>query len=153
MNSITVFYDPGCGLCRSFRLWLEGQALWLPVEFIGFHAPEARERFPAIESVGADRECVVLADDGHWWQGPEAWLVCLWATRAHRVRSHQLAAPVFRPWLRRIVHGISNNRLKLSKLLRLPSERELSSKLKGLECETGGCRLPALREAKHQVMS
>ncbi len=150
MNSLTVFHDPACGLCRRFRNWLESQALWLPVEFIGFDTAEARNRFPEIASLDAGRECVVLADDGRWWQGPDAWLVCLWTTRAHRVLSHHLAAPLFRPWLERIVHGISSNRLRISWLLGWPSERALEEELGPIDCRDGGCRLPALRSAKEK---
>jgi predicted DCC family thiol-disulfide oxidoreductase YuxK len=153
MNALTIFHDPGCGLCGRFRRWLEGQALWVPVEFVGFDSAEARRRFPGIGSVGAEREIVVMADDGSWWQGPDAWLVCLWATRAHRVLSHRLAGPVFRPWLRRIVHAISQNRVRISWLLGLPSERELETALAGVDCVDGNCRLPALKEAKTEMMS
>ena len=148
MNSLTIFHDPSCGLCRRFRQWLESQTLWLKVEFVGYDAPEAARRFPDIGEMGADREIVVLADDGKWWQGPEAWLICLWATREHRVFSHQLAAPRFRPWLRRIVHAVSFNRVRISALLGLRSERELEGRLPQPDCHEGSCQLPALRHAK-----
>lgn len=153
MKRLTIFHDPGCGLCRGFRRWLEGQALWLPVEFVGYNTAEARRRFPEIVTLDAGTDVVVMADDGRWWQGPEAWLVCLWATRAHRVASHRLAAPAFRPWLRRIVHAISQRRLKISWLLGLASERELEEVLDGVECPDGACRMPALREAKTKMMT
>ena len=148
MTSLTIFHDPSCGLCGRFRQWLESQALWLKVEFIGYDEAEAARRFPGIREIDADREIVVLADDGNWWQGPEAWLVCLWATREHRVFSHQLAAPRFRPWLRRIVHAVSSNRVRISALLGLRSERELAAQLPAADCYQGNCRIPALNHAK-----
>lgn len=148
MTHLTVFHDPTCGLCRSFRSWLERQALWIPVSFVAFDTEDAKACFPGIGALGADRDCVVLADDGHWWQGPDAWLVCLWATKAYRVASHQLATPLFKPWLSRIVHAISSNRLKISKILALRSERELGAELSANHCEEGTCRIPALQQAK-----
>ena len=148
VNSLTIFHDSGCGLCRNFRQWLESRALWLPVEFIPFDTREAKRRFHRIDEVGADREIVVLADDGQWWQGPDAWLVCLWATREHRLLSHRLATPLFRPWLRRIVHAISSNRVRISTLLGRRSERDLADRLPEPNCDEGNCRIPALRRTK-----
>lgn len=147
MNRLTVFYDPACGICSHFRSWLEGQALWVPVEFIGFNEPEAERRFPGLREAGADREVVVMADDGGWWQGPDAWLVCLWATRAYRPWSHELAAPRFRPWLRAVVHGISRNRLRISHVLGLRSDREIAADLAEFDCAKGTCG-SAMREEK-----
>ncbi|BCX50391.1 hypothetical protein HAHE_42990 [Haloferula helveola] len=151
IDCLTVFYDPNCGLCRTFRSWLEEQPLWVAVRFVGYDSPEALRLMPEIGSLGADKECVVLAGDGHWWQGPDAWLVCLWATKAHRLRAHDLASPRFRPFLRRIVHGISQHRLSLSKLLGLRSERQIEAEVAEFNCPEGSCRLPTLRTAKEGV--
>ena len=149
MNLLTIYYDPRCGLCAGFRRWLESRALWVPVEFIGFDTGEAARRFPGLMDLGADREVVVQADDGTWWQGPDAWLVCLWATKEYRLWSHRLATPLFRPWLRAVVHGISSNRLRLSGLLGLSSDAAIREELGDLEeCLDGACRLPALKAAK-----
>lgn len=151
MNTLTIFYDPCCGLCCGFRDWLERQALWVPVEFIGFQTPAAAERFPGLKEVKADKECVVLADDGRWWQGADAWIVCLWATREFRLWSNRLAVPMFRPLIGSVVHLISNNRLTLSRMMRLRSDQALAEELEQYrpECESGSCALlPHLKEAK-----
>lgn len=150
MKKLTVFYDPHCGLCTRFRDWLLNQALWLPVEFIGFDTAEAGRRFPGLLELGADRECIVQADDGGWWQGADAWLICLWTTRRYRIWSHCLAAPRFRPFLKTIVQGISENRIILSRLLKLGSEGEIHAALKPLECKSGSCQLPHLVKAKEE---
>ncbi|MGB6219918.1 thiol-disulfide oxidoreductase DCC family protein [Haloferula sp.] len=151
MRTLTIFYDPSCGLCCQFREWLERQALWVATEFIGFQTPEAADRFPQILEVGAAKNCVVLADDGRWWQGADAWIVCLWATREFRLWSHRLAGPVFKPVLGSVVHLISGNRLTLSKLMRLKSDAALVEELKRHqpECEGGGCALPHLAKVKN----
>lgn len=150
MNSLTIFYDPACGLCCQFREWLGQQALWVPVEFIGYQTAAAEEKFPGIRSIKADKECVVLADDGGWWQGADAWIVCLWATREFRLWSHRLAGPVFRPVLGSVVHLISSNRLTLSRLMRLSLDSVVVEELRRHqpECEDGGCAIPNLKKAK-----
>lgn len=152
MNTLTIFYDSNCGLCRCFREWLERQALWVSVEFIGFQTPDAARRFPNIEKMKADRECLVLADDGRWWQGKDAWIVCLWATREFRIWSIRLASPMFRPLIGNIVHMISSNRLTLSRLMGLRSDQALAEELKQYRpaCEAGNCGLrPHLKEANN----
>ena len=151
MNSLTIFYDPGCGICSQFREWFERQALWVPVEFIGYQTPTAEQRFPGILAVKADQECVVLSDDGQWWQGADAWIVCLWATREFRLWSIRLAGPVFRPVLGNVVHLISSKRLTLSRLMRVRSDEELAKQLNRHEpeCDDGACTvLPHLKEVK-----
>lgn len=147
IGRLTVFYDPGCGVCCRFRKWLEAQPLWVEVRFLGYDDPLAEQEMPGLRELGADKECVVLADDGHWWQGAGAWLVCLWATREYRLWSSRLGAPVFRPVLMKVVDLISSNRLKLSRLMRLVSDRELAGELERheVECSEGSCPWPQWR--------
>ncbi|MEP4079186.1 thiol-disulfide oxidoreductase DCC family protein [Haloferula sp.] len=151
MKALTIFYDPACGVCSRFREWLERQPMWIPAEFIGYQTPEAEQRFPGIGRVKADKECVVLAEDGRWWQGADAWIVCLWATREFRLWSNRLAGPVFRPVLGNVVHLISSNRLTLSRLMRLKSDADLAGELKRHEpeCDGGQCAMqPPLKETQ-----
>jgi predicted DCC family thiol-disulfide oxidoreductase YuxK len=140
IRKLTIFHDPGCGLCRGFSRWLEAQPRWVAVEFIDFAAPAAEEIFPGIGLLDPGRDVVVLADDGQWWQGTGAWLTCLWATREYRGWSQRLAAPVFAPLVRNAVHLVSQNRLGLSRLLRLGGDRQLAGALQALpaaQCASG----------------
>lgn len=146
MNTLTIFYDPRCGLCAGFRAWLEGQPKRVPVEFLGYDSAEAAARFPGLMDHGADREVVVMADDGRWWQGTGAWLTCLWATFAYHDWSYCLASPALQPLVRKAVHLISENRLSLSRLFSLKSDDALAESLHslpGAECADGACGLPS----------
>lgn len=145
MNTLTIFYDPHCGLCARFRVWLESQPKRVPVEFLGYDSAEAAARFPGLLEHGADREVVVLADDGRWWQGAGAWLTCLWATVAYHDWSYRLAAPALQPLVRKVVHLISENRLSLSRLAKLRTDENLADSLHALteaDCADGFCGLP-----------
>jgi predicted DCC family thiol-disulfide oxidoreductase YuxK len=145
MNTLTIFYDPHCGLCAGFRAWLEGQPKRVPVEFLGYDTVEAAARFPGLLERGADREVVVLADDGRWWQGTGAWLTCLWATFAYHDWSYRLASPVLQPLVRKAVHLISENRLSLSRLFSLKADAALAESLRSLpeaECADAACKFP-----------
>lgn len=153
MKQLTIFYDPKCGLCSRFRCWLEAQATWVRLEFIGCRSEEAHRRFPGIDKIKADKQCVVLADDGRWWQGTDAWILCLWATREFRLWSNRLASPVFKPVLGGVVNLISSNRLTLSRLMRLKSDQDLAAELAHHrpDCEGDRCpAIPALQKAKPQ---
>jgi predicted DCC family thiol-disulfide oxidoreductase YuxK len=144
MNTLTIFYDPRCGLCAKFRLWLEAQPKRVAVEFLGYDSAEAEVRFPGLPELGADRDVVVLADDGRWWQGSAAWLTCLWATVHYHDWSFRLAAPVFQPLVKKAVHLLSENRLTLSRLMRLRHDADLATAIQSLPaagCKNDLCRI------------
>jgi predicted DCC family thiol-disulfide oxidoreductase YuxK len=145
MKTLTIFYDPHCGLCARFRVWLEQQPARVRVEFLAYDSAEAARRFPGLPALGADREVVVLADDGRWWQGAAAWITCLWATHAYQEWAFRLAAPGLLPFVRKTVHLLSENRLSLSRLLRLRGDAVLAQSLGALPeavCDKGTCALP-----------
>ncbi len=144
MKTLTIFYDPRCGLCAKFRLWLEAQPKRVGVEFLGFDSEEAQERFPGLLELGANRDVVVLADDGRWWQGSAAWLTCLWTTIHYHAWSFRLAAPVFQPLVKKAVHLLSENRLTLSRLMRLRDDAALATAIKSLHptgCDDDLCQI------------
>lgn len=145
MKSLTVFFDPRCGLCTRFRRWLMTRPARVSIRFIPYDSDEAQRLFPGIRGMRADQEVVVLADDGRWWQGSGAWLTCLWATRDYSAWSYRLAAPALQPWVVKAVNLISENRLRLSTLLRLRGDDELAGYLRladDPQCTNGGCGLP-----------
>lgn len=145
MNTLTIFYDSSCGLCTRFRKWLLNQPLRVEVEFLDYQSDEAVLRFPGLRDLEADREVVVMANDGRWWQGAPAWVTCLWATREHMEWSHRLASPALQPFVRKAVHLISENRLRLSRLLGMASDSEVANQLRLAPeptCDDGTCILP-----------
>lgn len=144
MKTLTIFYDPGCGLCAKFRTWLEGQPKRVNVRFLAYQSPEAEELFPGLAEIGADRDVVVLADDGRWWQGCAAWLTCLWATFSYYSWAYRLASPALQPLVKKAVHLLSENRLSLSRLMKLESDGELASAIQSLpesSCANNGCTI------------
>lgn len=140
MTTLTIFYDPACGLCANFRRWLLGQEAYLALEFLPYQSAAARARFPQIEALEPGREIVVMADDGRWWQGSPAWLTCLWALRDYREWSFRLAHPTLLPLVEQVCHLLSQNRFKLSQLLRLnPEQLREAAQTTTPECEAASC--------------
>lgn len=148
MNTFTIFYDPACGLCANFRRWLLNQDAYLPLEFLPYQSEAARARFPQIEDLDPGSEIIVLADDGRWWQGAPAWLTCLWALRDFRKWSFRLTHPSLLPLVEQLCHLLSQNRLKLSHLLRLtPDQLRDATQAMAPTCETSACSV-AMKTAK-----
>ena len=134
-------FDARCGLCVKFRGWMEMQPKWVAVEFLPYDSVAAAERFPGLVSIGADRDVVVLANDGRWWQGTGAWLVCLWATREYRVWSYRLAAPGLQSLVKKAVNLLSDNRISISRILRLRGDQQLAAALDSIPSPI--CNAPA----------
>lgn len=144
MKTLTIFYDPRCGLCVRFRNWLEAQPKRVAVEFLAYDSAEAGSRFPGLMAIGAEKDVVVLADDGRWWQGSAAWLTCLWTTCEYRPWSFRLAAPVFQPLVKKAVHLLSENRLAISRLISVREDSRLAAALDSVPsplCEGDACKL------------
>lgn len=142
MRTLTIFHDPRCGMCTKFSEWLTAQPRWVAVEFVDWASDEATRRLPGIRDMGAGKDVVVLADDGAWWQGDAAWLTCLWATREYRPWAWRLASPALRPFLKRAVALLSENRLTLSRLLRLSGDVAVAQAIDAAPdagCADGAC--------------
>jgi predicted DCC family thiol-disulfide oxidoreductase YuxK len=129
MNTLTLFYDARCGLCSELRKWLIDQPAYVRLEFMPYDAPEAAQRLPGIQHLGADQEIVVMADTGEVWQGAAAWVMCLWALQEYRGWSERLASPALQGLARKLVHWVSRNRIGLSRLLRFRSDAELTAQM------------------------
>lgn len=144
MKTLTIFYDPHCGLCCKFRAWLEQEPTRVRVDFLAHDSEEAARRFPGLAEQGADRDVVVLADDGRWWQGSPAWITCLWATRAHQAWAFRLATPTLMPLVKKAVHLLSENRLSLSRMLNLRADSSLAAAIVSqpdAACPDGSCAI------------
>lgn len=101
---LTVLYDAGCPLCRTFSGWLGRQPLLVPLDLVPAGSAEARRRFPALDHARTLEEVSVVSDAGEVWEGAHAWVMCLWATAAHRGLAEGLARPSRLPMARAAAH-------------------------------------------------
>jgi predicted DCC family thiol-disulfide oxidoreductase YuxK len=62
-------------------------------------------------------ELMILDDLGRGWVGPEAFLMCLWATKRWRSMSFRLTGTAFAPLAERFFHALSANRSLVSGML------------------------------------
>jgi predicted DCC family thiol-disulfide oxidoreductase YuxK len=100
VDRLTVLHDPGCPLCARFAAWLTGQALLVPIDLVPAGSASARELFPNVDHAATLRDITVVGSDGAVWTNEHAWVMCLWATRAHRGLAERLARPQWLPLAR-----------------------------------------------------
>ncbi|CAL9548617.1 hypothetical protein SUDANB108_04416 [Streptomyces sp. enrichment culture] len=93
VRRLTVLYDAECSLCAFLRDWLLRQPQLVPLEPVPAGSEEARRRFPDLDHGATLDEITVVGDAGQVYRGPAAWVVTLWALRAHRPLAHRLSTP------------------------------------------------------------
>lgn len=111
---LTLLYDAECSLCRSFRGWLEGQPLLVPLELVPCGSESARLRFPTLDHERTSEEITIVSDAGAIWTGGAAWVMALWATRTHRPLAERLSTPAGLPLARAAAYAAAGIRRGLS---------------------------------------
>ena len=115
MSSLTVLYDPRCGLCRRVQEWLEDQPKLVQLILVPVKSEEALSRFPHLDHEPTLNDLTVISDQGAVYFGPKAWLMILWALCRYREWAYRLAAPELLPTTRRVVSMISQHRYQISR--------------------------------------
>ncbi|MEU8776693.1 DCC1-like thiol-disulfide oxidoreductase family protein [Streptomyces sp. NPDC048606] len=104
VRHLTVLYDADCPVCVHIRHWLLGQRWLVPLRLVPAGSFEARRRFPLLDHAATLREITVIGDEGQFWTGTDAFVVCLWALAEHRQKANWLATPTGRPFARAAMH-------------------------------------------------
>ncbi|HSS18552.1 MAG TPA: DCC1-like thiol-disulfide oxidoreductase family protein [Pyrinomonadaceae bacterium] len=119
MSSLTVLYDPTCGLCRRVQSWLVDQPKLVPLILVPVKSEEAQRRFPTLDHQPTTTDLTVISDQGEVYYGPKAWLMVLWALNRYRDWSFRLATPELLPTTKRIVSLVSQHRYQISRFAHL----------------------------------
>lgn len=114
-SRLTVVYDDTCELCRRCRVWLALQPCHVELRFLATSDPQVRALYG--DQPWYQVELMVLDDHGRGWVGPEAFLMCLWATKRWRATSFRLTGTAFAPLAERFFHALSANRSLVSGML------------------------------------
>jgi predicted DCC family thiol-disulfide oxidoreductase YuxK len=131
-------------LCRHCRQWLSEQDAYFELQFLSFQSPEVDYRFPGVRKFRPEEQLVVIGDDGSLYQGPDAWIMCLYALTEYREWSLRLAAPALRPFAQRVCELVSSNRQLFSRWFQHGNDHVLAEtlarELPEDSCRTGECR-------------
>jgi len=141
VTAYTVFYDSDCAFCVRCRHWLRAQRALVLLNFVPMKIGMKDERFKTLWKPG--EELIVLGPAGEVYQGPNAFLVCLWALDAFREWSFRLSGPTLKPFARAAFGKISKNRHQFSEWLRNP-DNDLAAELATQPregCDDDHCRV------------
>jgi predicted DCC family thiol-disulfide oxidoreductase YuxK len=97
-------------MCSRFRQWLVDQPHAVPLDTVAAGSPEARRLLPALDHDASLRDVTVVGSDGQLWTGASAWVMCLWATVAHRETALRLSTPVGLPVARAMAYAAAGLR-------------------------------------------
>ncbi len=137
---LTVVTDEHCELCRRCRGWLSQQPLLVAVEFLAVGSPESVERYGPL---GNRRDVLIVADEhGRIWSGPDAFVMCLWATASYRGWSRWAARPGWRHVARAVFATVSSNRHRIADLMTGSCEAESCDRHGARPLETLGGHRP-----------
>jgi predicted DCC family thiol-disulfide oxidoreductase YuxK len=117
MLSLTVLYDPDCGLCRRAHEWLSEQPKLVDMLFVPCGSEEARKRYPELNHDLTKTELTVIDNRGAVYFGSKAWLMVLWALTRYREWSYRLSTPELLPTTKKVVSAISQSRYQISRVV------------------------------------
>ncbi|MDB6026974.1 MAG: hypothetical protein JWM68_3197 [Verrucomicrobiales bacterium] len=157
MKTLFILYDVNCAFCRRCRQWLEEQPSYLELQFIPALSEEARSRIPGIEHFEANNELTVVGDDGAVYQGPNAFIMCLYALLDYREWAFRLTRPALLPFARQLFEFVSKDRKSFSKWLERSGDEGVASLLRRhapLPCgnDDTSCLLAAKQSAVQRRM-
>ena len=114
-TTLTVLYDERCAFCVRCRDWLATQPVLVDVQLLPAGSPEALARVGGAAWVGT--ELVVLDEEGHAWTGPDAFLMCMWATARFREWAYRFSGPRLGRFAERFFLHVSKQRGRYSQWL------------------------------------
>ena len=114
IKRLTVLYDGECGLCGRLKQRLEGEPVWIELEFLALQDPTVAQRFPGIEAYEPTRHLVIISDTRDVYCAESAWIMILYATKAFRGLSLQLSAPGMKTLAKEACEWVSGNRKNIS---------------------------------------
>jgi len=115
MNTLTLLYDPECGLCRRVHGWLAEQPKLVELRMIPIQTDAARRRYPQLNHDLTGEDLTAISDEGAVYFGSKAWLMVLWTLSRYREWAYRLATPELLPTTRRIVSMILQHRYQISR--------------------------------------
>ena len=116
MPTLTVLYDPVCGLCQRAHGWLAEQPKLVEMVFVPCDSDQAHRRYPHLDHALTKKDLTVVTDQGAVYFGPKAWVMVLWALARYREWSYRLSSPELLPTTRRVVSLITQNRYQISRV-------------------------------------
>jgi hypothetical protein len=106
-TKLTVLYDSSArSVTAAGTGWLPSRSWWQSSS-----SPQARPLHRRVRrGTGIGKELVVVNDDRNAWEGPSAFLMCLWATARYRSWAFRFTEPGFERFAERFFLHVSKRR-------------------------------------------
>ena len=127
MRSLTIIYDPDCGLCARIAAWLRAQPKWIPLHVVP--SSLAARLYPSLAGKMGE-ELIAVSDSGGVYLGDHAWIACLHALRRYRGLARRLSRPSLLPFARQAFKYVSTHRYRISKWLEILTDSEIETELR-----------------------
>jgi predicted DCC family thiol-disulfide oxidoreductase YuxK len=108
MNKLYILYDVQCPFVLRCRGWLGDQTALVNLEFIPFQTPHLVWQFKGIEAYPTKNQLLVINENGGVYEGPNAFIMCLWALEKYREMSVRLSSPALLPMAREAFELLSS---------------------------------------------
>jgi predicted DCC family thiol-disulfide oxidoreductase YuxK len=131
-TQMSVLYDESCGFCAECVHWFAQQDASIEILFVPRGSQQGhlltglvrstRQTLGRSLEAGPDDELIVIDNHGGVYEGPPAFLMCLWALPAYEAWAARLSTPSMMPYARRFFLALSKSRKSLSFLLGLRAD-------------------------------
>jgi predicted DCC family thiol-disulfide oxidoreductase YuxK len=131
---ISVLYDEHCGFCTECVRWFAAQETSIEIVFVPRGSAQGhlltglvtstRKTLGMPLSNAENDELIVIGDNGGVYEGPPAFVMCLWALPEYETWAERLSTPSMMPYARRFFLALSKNRKRISQLLGLHADKE-----------------------------
>ncbi|MDF1660286.1 MAG: DCC1-like thiol-disulfide oxidoreductase family protein [Planctomycetota bacterium] len=143
ISSLTVFYDNRCGFCAFCRDWLSEQRTLLHLHFRPLHSADLVEDFPELKNHSLNGDLLVRDNLGGYYQGPDAFIMVLFACQDYRDWSLTLSTPRMKPLAKAFFRKLSSHRTLLSRFFPSPALRHSEE-----ACQSEDCRVDPPKEER-----
>lgn len=125
IGEITILYDEACGFCCECAAWLDTKPTSIDVRIVARGSVEGNrlrarakaQKQACVLAASDDDELLVIDDHDRVYEGPAAFIMCLWALPEWEHWAERLAQPGWQPYARRLFIAVSKNRSKIAWLL------------------------------------
>lgn len=115
MQTLYVFYDDRCELCRRVRHWAHDRPAFVRLVFLRAGSAEAEQIAPGLTgNTVAVKDLVAVGDGGEVYRGDSAWVMGFYALEEFREWSYRMASPALRPFARRAFGFLATHRANVS---------------------------------------
>jgi len=133
IERVEVYYDGNCGMCCTFKEWVNTQEHVYTIELYAYQSADAQKKFSELHQLDPARQMIVRTNDGSIYKGAEGWVICLSGLTKYQDVAVRLSNKYMLPVAMQVCKMLSANRLCISKVFFRKKDKELRDQLEAIE--------------------